>query len=124
MSSALSNPNRDGDYRLLVATTEDNTTVVGYVCHGPTPMTESAWDLYWIATDQDYRRKGIGSALLRAMETEIKGLQGNLIRVETSTTDGYGEAHRFYALHGYPEICRIANFYKPGDDLILLAKYL
>ena len=58
------------------------------------------------------------------MEAEIKDLGGTVIRVETSSTDGYGAAQSFYERNGYPERCRIPNFYKPGDDLITMFKLL
>src|SRR5258706_1138490 len=44
IDGALASPGRDGDYRVLVV--EDGGRVAGYVCYGPTPMTESTWDLY------------------------------------------------------------------------------
>ncbi len=122
VDSALSDPTRSGDYRVLLAAR--GAAVVGYVCYGPTPMTVGTWDLYWLATDPDHRGQGIAGALCRQMEQEILATGGRLIRVETSTTDGYGAAHRFYQGHGYPEACRIPDFYKPGDDLIIMIKRL
>src|SRR5438552_3712867 len=35
-----------GDYRVLVADLDGQ--LAGYLCYGPTPMTEGTWDLYWI----------------------------------------------------------------------------
>jgi len=32
----------------------------GYICYGPTPMTDGTYDLYWIASDP--RVRGQGSA--------------------------------------------------------------
>ncbi len=113
---------------MLVATTPrtdaDPDHVIGYVCYGPTPMTEGTWDLYWIATDQEHRGRGVAGALCDAMEAEVREKGGRLLRVETSHTDGYGQAHRFYERHGYPEVSRIRDFYKQGDDLITMVKRL
>ena len=121
IDGALADASGD-DYRALVA--ELDGVVRAYVCYGPTPMTDGAFDLDWIATHPDARGRGCASALVRAMEAELRTEGGRLVRVETSTTDGYGAAHRFYERHHYPEIGRIADFYKPGDDLIILAKHL
>src|SRR5450756_3030344 len=33
---------------VLEARDEDSSAVLGYVCFGPTPLTESTFDLYWI----------------------------------------------------------------------------
>ena len=118
IDSALSDPSRSGDYRVLVAigAGEKDDDVRGYICYGPTPMTQGTYDLYWLATDPAHRGQGIAGRLCQAMEEELRRAGGRLVRVETSTTDGYGAAQRFYSGHGYPEVARIADFYKPVDS--------
>lgn len=98
--------------------------VAGYVCFGPTPMTEGTYDLYWIATDPSARGKGVGSALVGAMEKELSGHGARMIRVETSATDAYGSTRLFYQRARYVEEARLRDFYKAGDDLVILAKRL
>ena len=49
------------DYVVQVASSDER--VVGYICYGPTPMTEGTYDLYWIASDPQARGKGVGAAL-------------------------------------------------------------
>jgi ribosomal protein S18 acetylase RimI-like enzyme len=120
VDAALADP--AGDYRVRVA--ESAGRVDGYVCFGPTPMTLGTWDLYWIATHPRCRGEGVGSALVEAMERELRAGGARLVRVETSHQDGYGAAHRFYVRHGYPEVARLPGFYKPGDDLIVMLKRL
>jgi hypothetical protein len=44
--------------------------------------------------------------------------------VETSATEAYGPTRGFYASMKYSEECRFRDFYKGGDDLIVLAKRL
>ena len=122
IDSALARATRDGDYRILVA--ELGGALAGYVCYGPTPMTAATWDLYWLATDPSLQRRGVAAALCAAMEQELRGFGGRLVRVETSSTKGYGAAQSFYERHGYPAACRIPDFYKPGDDLIIMFKQL
>ncbi len=125
IDSALSRSTHDGDYRVLVAElAEFGDRLAGYICYGPTPMTESTWDLYWLATEPSLQRRGIAAALCAAMEDELRNLGGRLVRVETSSTEGYGAAQTFYERHGYPAACRIPDFYKPGDDLIIMFKQL
>jgi ribosomal protein S18 acetylase RimI-like enzyme len=110
------------DYQLLVASRE--TGVVGYICYGPTPMTEGTFDLYWIASDPVVRGQGVGAALVSAMEGDIRRRKGRLIRVETSAMEAYGPTHGFYAAMQYREESRFRDFYKAGEDLIVLAKRL
>jgi len=107
-----------------VAARETEKKVVGYVCYGPTPMTEGTFDLYWIASDPIVRGQGVGAALVSAMEGDIRRRKGRLIRIETSAMEAYGPTRGFYAAMQYREESRFRDFYKVGEDLIILAKRL
>lgn len=98
--------------------------VLGYVCFGPTPMTQGTFDLYWIASSPDARGQGVGAALVSAMEVELRGRGARLVRVETSAQEAYGTTRGFYAAMRYEEEARIRDFYRVGDDLIILGKRL
>ena len=117
---ALQPNNRD--YRILVA--DRDGTLVGYICYGPTPMTEGTYDLYWIASDPTVRGQGVGASLISGMEADLRRQKARLIRVETSATEAYGPTRGFYASMKYTEEARIRDFYKVGDDLIMLSKRL
>ncbi|MFL5352170.1 GNAT family N-acetyltransferase [Archangium sp.] len=117
---ALQPNNRD--YTILVADRDGN--LVGYICYGPTPMTEGTYDLYWIASDPTVRGQGVGASLISGMEADLRRQKARLIRVETSATEAYGPTRGFYASMKYTEEARIRDFYKVGDDLIMLSKRL
>ena len=87
-------------------------------------MTEGTFDLYWIATDPAVRGQGVGSTLITAMETELRARNARLVRVETSATDDYGPTRGFYQRASYREEARLRDFYKAGDDLVILGKRL
>ena len=110
------------DYHILVA--EVDLTVVGYICYGPTPLTEGTWDIYWMAVDPDRQGRGIGSALMAFAEGKIKETHGRLVLIETSSTPKYEKTRRFHQSQGYEVISRIPNFYAPGDDKIIFQKQL
>jgi ribosomal protein S18 acetylase RimI-like enzyme len=110
------------DYTLLVA--DRDGSIVGYVCYGATPMTEGTFDLYWIASDPAVRGQGIGASLIAGMEGDLRRRNARVIRVETSATEAYGPTRGFYASMKYTEEARFRDFYKVGDDLIVLAKRL
>lgn len=114
--------NEASDYWIRVA--EIGGEVAGYVCFGPTPMTESTFDLYWVVVHERFRGRGLAGALIRAMEEELRGGGATGVRVETSVTEGYGAARRLYAKLDYPEAARLADFYRRGDDLIVYYKRL
>ena len=109
-------------YFIIVATEESSLT--GYLCYGPTPLTEGTWDLYWAAVARDMKGKGIGKALWKAAETDIKGKGGRLAVIETSSKPNYEQTRRFHEGRGYENVGRIADFYSPGDDMLIYVKRL
>jgi len=121
IDSYLSDPCQSG-YYILVA--ELDTSVAGYICFGPTPLTEGTWDIYWIAVAQDRQRQGIGSVLLDSAEKNIREAEGRLSIIETSSTPLYANTRNFYSRHGYEIIARLLDFYALGDDKLILQKRL
>lgn len=121
IDSYLHDP-RGAGYHILIA--EVDKIVAGYICYGPTPLTEGTWDIYWIAVAPEKQSQGIGSALMQSAEGKIKEAQGRLVIIETSSTPGYEKTRRFYLGHGYELIARLPDFYAPGDDKLLLQKRL
>lgn len=122
IDGALAEPG--GEYRVLVAELGGAGSLGGYVCYGPTPMTDGTWDLYWIVTHPDARKSGVGRALVSRMEAELRAAGARLVRVETSRLDGYGAARSFYERLGYPVCAVLSDFYRPGDDLLVMLKRL
>ena len=112
-----------GDYRAYVAE-DDGGRVAGYECHGPTPLTQGTFDLYWIAVDPSAQGAGFGRALLAFAEGEVRATAGRLLLIETSSQESYGATIRFYEKSGYPLVARIKGYYRPGDDKLIFAKEL
>jgi ribosomal protein S18 acetylase RimI-like enzyme len=96
--------------------------VKGFVCIGPASLTQGVYDLYWIVVDAAARGRQYGQRLLRFAEEEVKRRGGRMVLIETSSLPEYDGTRRFYLAAGYPEIARIPNFYKPGDDKVIYAK--
>jgi len=96
--------------------------VVGYICYGPTPMTSGTFDIYWIAVDPIVQGKHIGTKLLSFAEEDIVRHNGRLITIYTSSQERYGNTKAFYSRRGYREGCRVRDYYKPGDDLVIYVK--
>jgi ribosomal protein S18 acetylase RimI-like enzyme len=103
---------------------EDESKVGGYVCFGPTPLTESTFDLYWIAVDKTKHRSGVGKRLLKFAEDEVMRRNGKLLLVETSSMETYDGTIAFYEKTGYELVGRIIEYYKAGDDKLIFAKKL
>jgi ribosomal protein S18 acetylase RimI-like enzyme len=110
------------DYELIGA--YDRGRLLGYACFGPTPATEGAHDLYWLAVDPAAQGSGVGRALLRRVEAILAERGGRLVLVETSSRAEYAPAREFYARSGYSEVARVRDFYAPADDRIMLTTRL
>ncbi len=111
------------DYDLYTAMTE-NSEIAGYVCLGPTPLTNGTFDLYWIAVKPSFHGQGIGKQLLHYAEANAQRNNGRLLIAETSSQLKYESTRMFYIKNQYAEISRITDYYKPGDDLVVYGKYL
>jgi len=109
---------------VLESVTEGESEVLGYVCFGPTPLTESTYDLYWIAVDKSKHRGGVGKRLMKFAEDEIARRGGQLLLVETSSQETYGGTIQFYEKTGYELVGKIKEYYKPGDDKLIFLKRL
>jgi ribosomal protein S18 acetylase RimI-like enzyme len=111
------------DYRFWIAL-DAQGKVAGYVCFGKTPMTSATYDLYWIAVDPAMKGAGIGRALVRKMEDEIRAEGAHLVRVETAGLDAYVATRAFYDRIDYEVVARIRDFYARGNDLVVYGHYL
>ncbi len=110
------------DYHVEVV--EDGPeAVAGYMTWGPTPLTEGAYDIYWMAVAPSEQGKGRGKALLAWVEDEVRRRAGRVIIIETSSQPKYHGTRRFYVDLGYKEVARIPDFYRAGDDRVIYAKY-
>jgi ribosomal protein S18 acetylase RimI-like enzyme len=120
---AVLDPPEGNTYEARILVDEEDRPV-SYACFGQTPMTDATFDLYWMVTSSAHRGQGLGATLLTALERELSGRGARTIRVETSSLEGQGGALRFYRRQGYGISGTIADFYRPGDDLITLTKRL
>jgi len=94
----------------------------GFIIFGRTPLTQFGWDIYWLVVDKDIHRHGVGRRLVHLMQQYVRDLhQTAVIRIETSGKKEYDHVRKFYANAGFAEVGRIADFYAPGDDLVIFS---
>jgi ribosomal protein S18 acetylase RimI-like enzyme len=98
--------------------------VRGYVCYGPTPLTDGVYDLYWIVVDPLSQGKGFGRRLLEHVERDVVARGGRMLLIETSSQQTYGATIRFYERSGYDLTARVQDFYRIGDDKLIFSKKL
>ncbi|MCI0416336.1 GNAT family N-acetyltransferase [bacterium] len=111
------------DYQVYVLEEEDSV-IRGYTCYGKTPLTDSTFDFYWLAVDPASQGKGYGRVLISFVEEQVRRAGGTILVLETSSLESYNRTLRIYRECGYQIVARIKNFYRPGDDKIILTKEL
>jgi ribosomal protein S18 acetylase RimI-like enzyme len=103
---------------------DDQDLAIGYICYGPTPMTQGTFDLYWIAVDPDFQEQGAGARLLSFLEEGVKAREGRMILADTSTIPHFEKTQRFYLKNGFQQVAKIQDYYHPGNDRITFCKRL
>jgi len=97
---------------------------IGFAYYAPASMTDRTWYLYWIAVSKDIHARGIGTQLLKYVENDIRGRQGRILLIETSSLAHYELTRRFYLKHQYEQTAVIRDYYADGDDMVVFRKRL
>lgn len=96
----------------------------GYACFGPIPCTLTSWDLYWIAVAPMAQGRGLGRALMQAVEEAVRAADGLSVYIETSSRPQYDPTRAFYLACGYRIEHVFDDFYAPGDGKTVYRKRL
>ncbi len=97
---------------------------VGLCFTAPKEMPDRTWNLLAIGVEPDRRRRGIGAALVRAVEAELRQQEQRLLLIDTSGRPEFGGVHRFYKALRYTQAARIPDFWAAGDDKLVFCKRL
>ncbi len=124
VDEALEKGEETGYIIKVIELTGSTSSVVGYACYGPTPLTQGVYDLYWIVIDQSLQGKGFGRLLIANVEQDVLLRGGRMLLIETSSQDSYAGTILFYQKRGYQEIARVRDFYRIGDDKLIFSKNL
>ena len=114
---------KDGEgcgYQFYFLEVEGRT--VAYACYGEIPCTTKNFNIYWLAVDNNFRGKGLGTLLLRKIEEEIKKHSGRGIYIQTSNKEQYGPTLDFYKKNGYKQIAVFKDFYDLNDNQAVFYK--
>lgn len=124
MLDTFFHPEPRDDHTFIIYRNGNPNSVAGFACYGPTPLAEGIWDLYWICVDREQQATGIGSTLLKKIEAELCARRARAIYLETSDSDAYQAARRFYERHGYKVAAHLSDFYAPGEGKVVYRKKL
>ena len=96
----------------------DYDNMVGFIAADLRQRQETAWIVTFAVLPQ-YRRAGIGSALLDECEARI-----SLPRIRLSVRQSNQAAIQFYKKHHYQHVDTWAAYYKGGDNALIFEKEL
>jgi ribosomal protein S18 acetylase RimI-like enzyme len=101
---------------------EDEPVAIAYC--SPERMTYGTWNLLLIAVAPTRQGEGLGTALLRYIETLLTTQGERLLLVETSGLPEFERTREFYKKNSYDEEARICDYYAQGDDKVIFRKRL
>ena len=97
---------------------EENGAVAGYI--GSQTCTDES-DVMNVAVHPDFRRRGIGEALVNALVAELKAMGSHCLTLEVRASNA--PAIALYEKMGFHEIGRRKNYYRnPREDALILRK--
>lgn len=114
------NKGKAAGYEFVFAEINDKT--VAYTCFGSIPCSLVSFDLYWIATHQEFRGKGIGKLILQKTEEIVEQLGGRSLYIETSSKPLYEPTRQFYIANSYKLEALFEDFYDVGDGKCVYVK--
>jgi len=97
---------------------------VAYGCYGEIPCTIKNYDIYWLAVDNNFRGKGLGTMLLEKIESAISIHGGRGIYIETSNKELYRPTIAFYEKCHYQQLALFPDFYDLNDNKVVYYKKL
>jgi ribosomal protein S18 acetylase RimI-like enzyme len=92
--------------------------------YAPTPFADGVWDLLMIAVHPDYQRQGHGNRMLQYIEKILFDKGQRMLIVDTSGTQTYEQARKFYKKNHFEQEARIRDFYQEGEDKVTFRKIL
>ncbi len=105
--------------RVMLAVTDEGgegvTGIAGYLCRW---LVAGESHILNIATHPDFRRHGVGTALMAAAVAEAHARKASLIILEVRRSNL--EARRLYRKFGFEERRLRRNYYGPGEDALVM----
>ena len=101
---------------------EVDGVTAAYSCYGPIIMSTTSFDLYWIATHNDFRGKGIGKKLLEETCNQAREMGCKILIAETSGLEHYAPTRAFYINNDFILEATLKDFYTEGDDKLFYTK--
>ena len=90
----------------------------------PEEFADRVWNLLMIAVDPTRHGAGLGSKLMKTVETQLAKEGARILLVDTSGTPEFKRTRAFYDMLGYDREARIRDYWSEGDDKVTFRKSL
>lgn len=98
---------------------------VDAVCYyAPEGLADGVWNLLMIAVDPNRHGSGLGSQLMRFVESQLADEGSRLLIVDTSGKEEFARTRAFYDMLDYEREARIRDYWSDGDDKVTFRKVL
>lgn len=102
----------------------DSGGFAGVIYCAPEVMANGVWNALMIWIDAVHQRRGVGSALLHRLESDLAEKKARLLMVETSSLEAFIAPRPFYVRQGFTEAARINDYYDVNEDKLIFIKAL
>ena len=105
------------DGNVIVA--EEEGKICGFLC---AHVVAGEWEIENVVVDEEFRRNGIGAALMREVLNKWEAAAGAAVLLEVRESNAAARA--LYEASGLRDVGRRRSYYRdPGEDAILYARY-
>ena len=101
---------------------EDGGQAISFGFCEPERMTVGTWNLLAIGVLPERQSAGVGAAMLRYLENQLRQRDARVLLVETLGTPEFARTREFYLKNGFVEEARIRDFYEAGGDKVVFWK--
>lgn len=113
--SAYGSGNETQTFLLARVTDAGQDRIIGFICYGPIAHWQGDFELYGITVEPDFRRMGIGSALVAEMVRRVSDQDGKRIFLETGMDRAFENARLFYEANDFTRQQRFCKQFIPMD---------
>ncbi len=87
-----------------------------YACYGEIADSEANYELYWLATHNDYRGQGIGKKLIAELIRILQQKGCHKLFIKTESKPQYKATRHFYDACGFTLEATLKQYYSEFDD--------
>lgn len=102
------------DTKFLFAELDGKTCA--YACYGEIADSDASYELYWLATHNDCRGKGIGKKLIAELIRILNEKGGQKLFIKTDSKPQYKATRGFYDSCGFTLEATLKEYYSKDND--------